>query len=155
MITVNLTQLRMLEGWLEKEPLSHRKVAFPFYNATGTENSSVVYFELEPGHSLGTHTDSAEEIILILQGNAELSLGEEVGQLIKNEMAIIPIMIPHNVRNIGIGTLKVIGFFSSSNVESTFLEPVMPLNQKIAGAPPIPTDHPLTWNEIANKIIPS
>ena len=35
---VKFEQLHLLEGWLEREPLSRRKVAFPFYNATGTKN---------------------------------------------------------------------------------------------------------------------
>ena len=71
----------------------------------------MIYFELEPGHSLGTHTYSAEEIILILQGTAEVFQGGESDQLIKNEMALIPTMVPHNIRNIGLDPLKVIGFF--------------------------------------------
>ena len=57
------------------------RVNFPFFAATGTESSAVVYFEIEPGHYLGTHTDSAEEIVLILAGTVEASLGEETGVL--------------------------------------------------------------------------
>jgi len=155
MNTVNLQRLFMLEGWIEKEPNSHRKVAFPFYSATGTENSSVVFFELEPGQELGNHTDSAEEIIFILQGKTEITLGEEVRQLEKEEMVLIPTMVSHNLRNIGKETLKVIGFFPSSNVLSTFTEPVMPINQKEAGAPLLSLDHPLEWNEIVRKIMPT
>ena len=152
---VKVNQLHLLEGWFEKEPLGRRKIAFPFYYATGTANSSVVYFELEPGHSLGTHTDSAEEIMLIIQGTAEVFQEGESCHLNNHEMSMIPAMVPHNVRNIGVDPLKVIGFFPNSNVESTFLEPLMPLNQKEAGAPPISTDRPLTWNEIVSRIIPT
>ncbi|MCJ8008213.1 cupin domain-containing protein [Lederbergia wuyishanensis] len=152
---VKLNELIMLEGWLENESNSHRKIAFPFYSTTGAEHSSVVFFELEPGHELGSHTDSAEEIVFILQGGAEITLGEESSQLNKDEMVLIPSMVPHNIRNIGNETLKVIGFFPCSNVSSTFTKPVMPINQKEAGAPPIPVDHPIEWNEVVRKIMPT
>ena len=39
------------------------KVNFPFFRGTGTKSTAVVYFEIEPGYRLGTHTDSAEEIL--------------------------------------------------------------------------------------------
>ena len=50
------------------------KASFPFSKATGNASSAVVYFEIEPGHYLGTHTDSAEEIVLVLSGTVEASL---------------------------------------------------------------------------------
>ncbi|MDF2659482.1 MAG: cupin protein [Paenibacillus sp.] len=153
MITSNLNSLRLLECWFENDPNTKQSAAFPLYKSTGTENLSVVYFEIEPGNSLGTHTDSAEEIILILEGSAEATLDNEKGQLNKGELALIPAMVPHNVRNTGSETLKVIGFFSSPNVVSTFVEPLMPINQKVVGTPPVQSDNPMTWNEIFNKLI--
>jgi quercetin dioxygenase-like cupin family protein len=54
----------------------------PLFLGTGTKNTAVVYFEIEPGYRLGTHTDSAEEILLILEGQVEVSLGRKrVGSL--------------------------------------------------------------------------
>ena len=47
------------------------KVNFPFSLGTGNKNTAVVYFEIEPGHRLGMHTDSAEEILLVLDGTAQ------------------------------------------------------------------------------------
>ncbi len=153
MITSNLNSLRLLECWFENDPNTKQRAAFPLYKSTGTENLSVVYFEIEPGNSLGTHTDNAEEIILILEGSAEATLDNEKGQLNKGELALIPTMVPHNVRNTGSETLKVIGFFSSPNVVSTFVEPLMPINQKVVGTPPVQSDNLMTWNEIFNKLI--
>ena len=69
------------------------RVNFPFYAATGNERSAVVYFEIDPGHYLGTHTDSAEEIVLILAGSVEASLGEERGRLSAGQAALIPAAI--------------------------------------------------------------
>lgn len=153
MITSNLNSLQLLEGWFENDSTTRQSSAFPLYKSTGTKNLSVVYFEIEPGNSLGTHTDSAEEIILILEGKAEATVDNEKGELTKGELALIPNMVPHNVRNIGSEILKVIGFFASPNVQSTFVEPLMPINQKTLGTPPIESDNPMTWNEIVSKIM--
>jgi quercetin dioxygenase-like cupin family protein len=105
------------------------KATFPFSAATGTKNTAVVYFEVEPGHRLGTHTDSAEELLLLLGGTAEVSVGEEQGQVSAGEMALVPAMVPHSVRNVGDETLRVVGFFSSSTVMATFDQPLVPMGQ--------------------------
>lgn len=153
MITSNLNTLDLLECWFENDQNTRQKAAFPLYKSTGTNNLAVVYFEIEPGNNLGYHTDSAEEIILILEGEAEATVGDELGKLSKGELALIPAMLPHDVKNTGSDTLKVIGFFSSPNVVSTFVEPLMPINQRAVGTPPIESEQPLTWNEIFKKLI--
>jgi quercetin dioxygenase-like cupin family protein len=145
---VNLNELQLLECWYESDPTTRQKAAFPFYKTTGTESLSVVYFEVEPGQNLGTHTDSAEEVVIILEGTAEAEVGEQKGQLSKGQMALIPAMVPHTLRNIGTDTLRVVGFFSSATVVSTFSEPLMPIQQRAVGTPPIETDKPITWNEV-------
>ncbi|MFY0546335.1 cupin domain-containing protein [Brevibacillus sp. H7] len=153
MITVKLDQLKLLEGWFENDPQTRQKASFPFFKGTGAESLSVVYFEVEPGNTLGTHTDSAEEVILILQGKAEATVGDESGLLSAGEMALIPCMIPHNLRNIGSETLRVVGFFSSPNVVSTFAEPLMPINQRAVGTPLFEKEQPMAWNEIVRKLM--
>ena len=104
---------------------------------TGTRSTAVVYFEIEPGCRLGTHTDSAEEILVILEGEAEVSLGEERGQLSAGEMALVPAMEPHGLRNAGEEKVRVAGFFSSNVVVSTFDRPMMPFGQRVVGTPPV------------------
>ena len=137
MIAERIDQLELLEAWYENDPAMRVKANFPFFVGSGTKNTAVVYFELEPGHRLGTHTDSAEEILLILEGTAEVSLGDEKGRLSAGEMALVPAMEPHGLRNVGDETVRVVGFFSSNVVVSTFDQPVMPFNQRVIGTPPV------------------
>ncbi len=137
MIAERIDQLELMEFWYEDDPTMRVKANFPFYVGTGTKNTAVVYFELEPGRRLGTHTDSAEEILLILQGTAEVSLGDEQGRLSAGEMAVVPAMVPHGLRNVGEETVRVVGFFSSNVVVSTFDQPMMPLGQRVVGTPPV------------------
>ena len=137
MHTADLNHLELLDAWYEHDPAMRIRVNFPFCAATGTESSAVVYFEIEPGHYLGTHTDSAEEIVLILAGTVEASLGEERGLLAAGQSALIPAMVPHGIRNVGDETARCVGFFSAAIVASTFDQPMMPFGQQVVGTPPV------------------
>ena len=99
------------------------RVSFPMHSATGTASTASVLFELDPGAELGVHTDSAEELLVIVQGTAEARVGDEVGRLEKHQVALVPPMAPHGLRNIGEDVLRVFGTFSASTVVSTFEEP--------------------------------
>ena len=129
MISAQISDLELLEAGYEDDPTMRVKGTSPFSAATGTKNTAVVYFEFEPGHRLGTHTDSAEEILLILGGEAEVSVGDEQGRLSAGEMAVVPAMVPHGLRNVGEETVRVVGFFSSSTVMSTFDQPIVPMGE--------------------------
>ena len=137
MISAQIGELELMEGWYEDDPTMRVKVNFPFFLGTGTKNTAVVYFEIEPGHRLGTHTDSAEEILLVLDGTAEVSLEDEQGQISAGEMAVVPAMVPHGLRNVGDETARFVGFFSSNVVVSTFDQPMMPFGQRVVGTPPV------------------
>jgi quercetin dioxygenase-like cupin family protein len=137
MIAERIEDLELMEVWYEDDPTMRVKVNFPFFLGTGTKNTAVVYFEIEPGYRLGTHTDSAEEILLILEGEAEVSLGDEQGRLSEGEMALVPAMVPHGLRNVGEETVRVAGFLSSNVIVSTFDQPMMPFGQRVVGTPPV------------------
>jgi quercetin dioxygenase-like cupin family protein len=137
MIAEKIDGLELMEVWYEDDPTMRLRVNFPFYLGTGTKSTAVVYFEVEPGHRLATHTDSAEEMLLVLEGTAEVSLGDERGRLSAGEMALVPAMEPHGLRNAGEETVRVVGFFSSNVVVSTFDRPMMPFGQRVVGTPPV------------------
>lgn len=131
MITANLNNLDLHETWGQNHPNMHCRSTFPLLGAMGTENSAAVYFELAPGDYLGRHTDSVEEVLLILAGTVEVSVGEEEGRLSQGEMALVPTMVPHNLRNVGQETAKVLGFFGSPNIVATFDEVWLPNNSRV------------------------
>jgi quercetin dioxygenase-like cupin family protein len=136
MYTANLNTLDLLEVWYENDPHMRVKCTVPFSQATGNASSAVVYFEIEPGHYLGTHTDSVEEIVLLLSGTVEASLGDEYGTLTAGEAVLIPAMVPHGIRNVGKEKARCVGFFASATLVSTFDQIVMPLGVRAAQTPP-------------------
>ena len=137
MIAERIDELELMEVWYEEDPTMRLKVNFPFFLGSGTKSTAVVYFEIEPGYRLGTHTDSAEEILLVLEGTTEVTLGDERGRLSAGEMALVPAMEPHGLRNACEEKVRVAGFFSSNVVVSTFDRPMMPFGQRVVGTPPV------------------
>jgi quercetin dioxygenase-like cupin family protein len=138
MLTVSTPALDLIETWVDSE--SHRprnRVAFPINALAGAQDSAIVYFEVAPGGALATHTDSAEEILYIVSGEAEGRVGDEYGRVRAGDLVLIPAMAPHGLVNDGDETVRVVGFFSDNVVTSTFEEPLLPVGQAelVQGAP--------------------
>lgn len=138
MLTAKTTELELMQVWFDSEPDSARvRVTFPINKWAGSRDSAAVYFEIEPGDRLPLHTDSAEEILYLVAGEAEAEVGDERGRLAKGDLAVIPAMVPHGLVNVGDETVKVVGFFSESEITSSFDEPIQPIGSAVVvqGAP--------------------
>ncbi len=132
MITTNLNEVELTEFSVQQNPGQRCKATFPLFAAHGTKESATVYFELYPGDFLGTHTDSAEELLYIVDGDVEITVGNEIGRLSKGHLAVVPKLIPHSVKNIGSNTAKVLGFFGgANNVVSIFEEIWQPIESNM------------------------
>jgi quercetin dioxygenase-like cupin family protein len=129
MLTASTTQLELNEAWIASDPRGRVHPAFPINRYTGAEDTAVVYFEVEPGEYLPTHTDSAEEILYIVAGEGEAQVGDERAVVRAGDLAVIPAMVPHGIANVGEETLKVVGFFCDGHIVSTFAEPLQPMGQ--------------------------
>lgn len=128
MHTVDTRSLDLLEGWFEEDKSVHFRGGFALHRDNGTDNSAAVVIELEPGWALGEHTDSPEEILLVMTGTVEVTVGEERKQAKAGTVAVVPPMEPHSIRNVGDTPDRIIGFFPSPKVVSEFVEPIQPLD---------------------------
>jgi quercetin dioxygenase-like cupin family protein len=131
---IDLDQLELQASSTAGGPI---RVAFPFHGAAGARSAAGVVFELEPGDSLATHTDSAEEVLLVLAGAADVRVGDDDLRVSRGRLVIVPAMVPHSVRSADSEPLRVLAFFSSSTVLATFDEPVAPDGPQLllVGAP--------------------
>ena len=127
MLTASTPDLDLVEVYVDSDPRGRVSPAFPINCFTGAEHTAVVYFEVQPGDYLPTHTDSAEEILYIVAGAGEAHVGDERGHVQAGDLAVIPAMVPHGVANTGDEVLKVVGFFCESRIVSEFVEPLQPL----------------------------
>lgn len=135
MLAVQLAERDLVDISSETDETRRIRVDFPISSVAGAASTAVVYFELEPGEHTGMHTDSAEEIVLVLSGRAEAIVGDERGELTTGGMGLVPALVPHDVRNIGDDTVRVVGFFSSGIVVSVFDDPLMPAGTRVVGTP--------------------
>ena len=129
MLTVSTPQLELAEAWIASDPRGRVHPAFPLNKFTGARATAAVYFEVQPGEYLPTHYASAEDILYIVAGEGEAHVVEERGRVCAGDLAVVPSMVPHGIANVGDETLKVVGFFCDSHIESTFAEPVQPMGQ--------------------------
>ena len=83
------------------------------------------------------HTDSEEEVLYVVAGEAEARVGDERCRLSAGDLAVVPAMVPHGVVNVGDETVKVVGFFPGSEITSTFDELIQPMGVAVVtqGAP--------------------
>ena len=132
MESVQLSELELGDAWYEDDESVRWRDNLPLTPGTpGTsevaaEEFVVVYFEIDPGKRVGTHTDSEEEILLVLDGAVRVTVEDDEGELASGEMTVVPAKSPHGVRNIGEETAAVVGFFPEVEVKHVFDEPVMP-----------------------------
>src|ERR687889_1621653 len=98
MLTAQLNEIEVEERWYESDPTMRFKIALPFNAETGNEDSAVGYFEVEPGNALPTHTDSAEEILLCLEGRVEVTLGNERSQISAGAGVVVPAVLANPLR---------------------------------------------------------
>ena len=136
MKTVRLTDLELGDAWYDNDDTVRWRDNLPLTPGTpGTsgvaaEDFVAVYFEVESGKRVGTHTDSEEEILLVLDGTVAITVDDDEGELDAGEMAVVPPKAPHSVRNVGDETASVLGIFPAGEVHHEFSEPVMPFEER-------------------------
>jgi quercetin dioxygenase-like cupin family protein len=126
MLAALLGDVELTEYWCEADPTLRGRLSLPMHTGNGAASSAVIYFEHGPGEHHGRHTDSAEEVVLVLEGEAEVIAGDEQMRLGAGGIVLVPAVVPHDIRNAGEGRLRVVGFFSSAAVISHFDEKLAP-----------------------------
>jgi quercetin dioxygenase-like cupin family protein len=99
------------------------RVAFPVSSATGTAATATVWIQMAPGGEVAEHTDTAEELLYIVEGDVEASVGDETGTLRAGDLVVVPALAPHSFRNRGDGEARILGFFGGSTNIGTFTRP--------------------------------
>lgn len=132
MTTVNLNQLELNEFTGKEDPGQHCRATFPLVGTHGSRELATVYFEIEPGDRLGAHTDSAEELLVVLEGQLEVTVSGERATIGKGGIALVPKMAPHDLLNTGTEEARVLGVFGGSNhIVATFEKEWLPTRSNV------------------------
>jgi quercetin dioxygenase-like cupin family protein len=132
MKTINLNQIELNEFIGKEDKMQHCKATFPLIGVHGSQDLATVYFEIAPGDNLGRHTDSAEELLIILEGKLSARVGEEFSAVESGHIVLVPKMVPHDLRNTGTQKARVLGIFGgTNNIVATFDKEWLPTHSHI------------------------
>ena len=126
MFAAQLDNIELEESWIEGQDGARWSTATVHGPGTGAAASGSSLLEVPPGCVLARHTDSAEELIVVLAGDAEAVVGDETGRVAAGGMALVPKHVPHEVRNAGEGPLRFLALYAGSDVTTTYESPVEP-----------------------------
>jgi quercetin dioxygenase-like cupin family protein len=87
---------------------------------TGSVQLCVFQQWCAPGKGAPTHLHAVEEILTVLDGEAEFWLGDERAILTKGQSILVPAGRKHGFRNTGTGTLHVQATLAAPIFEASF-----------------------------------
>jgi quercetin dioxygenase-like cupin family protein len=90
--------------------------------ATGTSQLAVFEQWCDPGLGAPAHLHAVEEILTVLEGEAEVWVEEERRQLTAGQSAIIPAGRKHGFRDAGTGVLRVQAILASPVFEAAYAD---------------------------------
>ena len=135
MITARIDELELSKGWSEQEPEIVFNYGLAVSKANGSASSQIVCVTLETGKSAGRHAHSAEAVLFVLEGTAQLTVGNDWERLGEGEMAVIPAATAHEPINVGPERLRFLTIFSTAIVLHTWDVPVEPGGERIFVTP--------------------
>ena len=122
MFTFTPPSADLSDAWVEGDASARwRSAAGPVGDGSG---SSVL--EVDPGRRLPRHTDSAEELVVVVSGTAALTVGDETSEVGPGGVALVPECVAHEVRNAGDDTLRFVAVYASTDVTTTYEDEVQP-----------------------------
>jgi mannose-6-phosphate isomerase-like protein (cupin superfamily) len=86
----------------------------------GTTQLCVFEQWCEPGHGAPTHLHAVEEVLSVLEGRAEIWVGDERSAVTRGQSVVVPAGAKHGFSNIGDTTLHVRATLAAPIFEAAF-----------------------------------
>ena len=118
------------DAWLDGDDTARWRSGSVLGSGTGARAAGASLLEVDAGRRLPRHTDSAEEVIVVIAGEAEVTVGKERTTAQAGEMALVPEMVPHEVRNTGDVVLRFAAVYAAPDVVTTYEAPVQPAGER-------------------------
>ena len=118
--TAQINEPDYVEFSAQADPTIGPKLGLAISMANGAATTIVAALDLPPGKRSGRHTHSVEEIVLVLEGVAEMTVGDKRVRLSAGEMVLVPTLAPHELSNAGPEELHTVAFFPNAAFISVF-----------------------------------
>jgi len=126
-----------VEVWNDYDPSQRFAVIFPVGEDTGVVSSSVAYYIIEPGKHTGLHSDSAEEVLFVAEGEGEVFSVGQTRRLEAGQFVVFPAGSDHDIYARGSAALRLLSFFPVPEVIATFQQVVYPMGgNELSSKPP-------------------
>ena len=86
------------------------------------DDVTVVMEEVAPGDRIPLHRHRVNEAVMIVSGEAEVTLGDEVVRPVAGSTVFIPAGTVHGHRNVGSDVLRIVAIFPAVVVDMEMLE---------------------------------
>ena len=113
--------IELQQSWWEEDESARWRTAGGY---SGDASGSSL-LEVAPGCRLSRHTDSAEEAVVVVSGEARVIVGDEIQEVPAGGVALVPQEIPHEVHCTGEETLRFFAL-ANNNIVTTYERNVQP-----------------------------
>ena len=118
------------EQWVEGRPDLRWRSTLGTTPEDGAKASSTSLLEVEPGCALPRHTDSAEEVVVVVSGAAEVEVGGERERVGAGGVALVPKDVPHQVHSVGDEPLRFVAVYAGIDVVTRYEDVVQPSGER-------------------------
>ena len=104
-------------------PNSHWAVLVDPASSDGhVDDITLIVEEIAPGDRIPLHTHPINEVIVILEGFAEVTLGAVTKRVDRGSVVFIPAGTPHGTKNTGPSPVRIHAMFPSEQIGIEYLE---------------------------------
>lgn len=130
MPTLMPQELELNDAWIEGDPGARWRSAAGHGPSTGARASGSSVLAVAPGCRLPRHTDSAEEVAVVVAGAAQVVVGDERSAVPAGGVILIPAEVPHEVRNAGEDELRFVAVYADTQVVTRYEAEVQPTGSR-------------------------
>lgn len=144
--TAQINDPDSVEFFAQADPTIRPRLGLAISTANGAATTIVAALDLAPGKRSGRHTHSVEEVVLVLEGTATMTVNDEQVRLSPGEMVLVPALAHHELANAGFDELRTVAFFPNAALVSVFDDVLSPVESRVLVTPPpdeAPTDIPV------------
>ena len=91
-------------------------------SGTHVDDITLIVEEIAPGDRIPLHTHPINEVIVILEGDPEVTLGDDTHALAPGGVVFIPAGTPHGTRNGTTSTVRLHAMFPSERIGIEYIE---------------------------------
>jgi quercetin dioxygenase-like cupin family protein len=91
-------------------------------SAVHVDDITLIIEEIAVGDRIPLHTHPISEVIVIQEGSAEVTLGDDTQQVGPGAVVFVPAGTPHGTQNVGTSPIRLQAMFPSERIGIQYLE---------------------------------